>query len=492
MKVIYKILLLLLFIGVLAGLFLLSSPKSDNKTKVQKLGENHFAGPFKVQVVINPEQAKVGNNQVQILLLNKDDEPVINAKIKAVAEMPAMGSMPTMYAPAEISNEKTGLYQGQFELPMMGAWPLTLNIDAGAQGQAEISFDMSTSRKGLTLSSATPSTFARAENTEKRSTELQPKAFTIDAYRRQLIGMRTEEVTCIQMVKTLQASAIVTYDETRLTDINLKFDGWIEQLNADFVGKKVAKGEPLLSVYSPDLISLQDEYLQSLQRHQAGLKSATARRLTLLDINPRQIRAIEKRGRAIDALPILSTINGTIIEKHIVTGSAFKAGTKLLTLADLSSVWVEGEIYAKDLPNVTIGMGAHVFVDDKTDNPLSGTVSFIDPVLNNATRTARVRVQLANPDGLLRPEQYVRLQLQLELGPRLVVPREAVIFSGKNRIVFLDLGEGRLQAREITTGESNDGFIEVLDGLNHGDLIVSSGNFLIASESKMKSGTEQW
>jgi len=492
MKAIYKILLLLPFIGVLAGLFLFSSPKSDNQTHVQNIGENHFAGPFKVQVIINPEQPKVGNNHVQILLLNKDDKPVTNAVIKAVAEMPAMGSMPTMYAPAEISNEQSGLYQGQFELPMMGAWPLTLNIDAGAQGQAEISFDMGTSRKGLIFSSATPSTFAVAGNTAKRSTELQAKTLTIDAYRRQLIGVRTEEVTCIQMIKTLQASAIVTYDETRLTDINLKFDGWIEQLNADFIGKKVAKGEPLFSVYSPDLISLQDEYLQSLQRHQAGLKTATARRLTLLDINPRQIRTIAKRGRAIDALPILSPINGTIIEKHIVIGSAFKAGTKLLTLADLSSVWVEGEIYAEDLPHISIGMSAQVFVDDKTAQPLSGTVSFIEPVLNNATRTARVRVQLANPGGLLRPEQYVRLQLQLELGPRLVVPREAVIFSGKNRIVFLDLGEGRLQARKITTGESNENFIEVLDGLAHGELIVSSGNFLIASESKIKSGTEQW
>ena len=492
MKAIYKILLLLVCLCLLAGLFLFFTSKPDTKLRVQNIGENYFTGPFKIQAVINPEQPKVGNNQLQILLLNKDNEPVTNATIKAVAEMPAMGSMPTMYAPAEIINEQTGLYQGSFEIPMMGAWPLTISIDAGAQGQAEISFDMGTSRKGLTFSSATPNTFAVAENPEKRSTELQSKTFTVDAYRRQLIGVRTEEVTCIQMIKTLQASAIVTYDETKLTDINLKFDGWIEQLNAGYVGKQVLKGQPLFSVYSPALISLQDEYLQSLQRHQAGLKSATARRLSLLDINPEQIRAIGKRGRSIDSLPILSPINGTIIEKHIVEGSAFKAGTKLLTLADLSSIWVEGEIYAEDLPSIKIGMAAQIFADDKTDQPLLGTVSFIEPALNNVTRTARVRVQLANPEGLLRPEQYVRLQLQLELGPRLVIPREAVIFSGKNRIVFLDLGEGRLQARKITTGESNENFIEVLDGLVHGDLIVSSGNFLIASESKMKSGTEQW
>ncbi|MDF1583784.1 MAG: efflux RND transporter periplasmic adaptor subunit [Methyloprofundus sp.] len=492
MKAIYKILLLLVFLCLLAGLFLFFPSKPENKPSVQNIGENYFTGPFKIQVVINPEQPKVGHNQLQILLLNKDNEAVTNATIKAVAEMPAMGSMPTMYAPAEIINKQKGLYQGQFEIPMMGAWPLTISIEAGAQGQAEISFDMGTSRKGLTLSSATPSTFAVAEDRQQRSTELQSKTFTVDAYRRQLIGVRTQQVTCIQIIKTLQASAIVTYDETKLTDINLKFDGWIEQLNADFVGKQVAKGEPLFSVYSPVLISLQDEYLQSLQRHQAGLKSATVRRLSLLDINQEQIRAIGKRGRSIDVLPILSPINGTIIEKNIVSGSAFKAGTKLLTLADLSSVWVEGEVYAEDLPSITIGMSAQVFVDDTADQPLLGVVSFIEPVLNNATRTARVRIQLANPEGLLRPEQYVRLQLQLELGPRLVVPREAVVFSGKNRIVFLDLGEGRLQARKINTGESNEAFIEVLDGLSPGDLIVSSGNFLIASESKMKSGSEQW
>lgn len=492
MKAISKILFLLVFISVLVEIFVFSSSKPEAKPHVKNIGENYFAGPFKIQIGINPEQPKVGNNQLQILLLNKDNEPIANAKIKAMAEMPAMGSMPTMYAPAEIINEQTGFYQGQFEIPMMGVWPLTLSIDAGVQGQAEISFDMGTSRKGLTLSSATPSTFAVAENTQKSSTELQSETFIVDAYRRQLIGVRTEEVTCIQMIKTLQASAIVTYDETRLTDINLKFDGWIEQLNADFVGKQMVKGEPLFSVYSPALISLQDEYLQSLQRHHVGLRTATERRLTLLDINPTQIRKIEKRGRAIDHLPILSPVSGTIIEKNIVADSAFKAGTKLLTLADLSSIWVEGEVYAEDLPSIKIGMNAQVFVDDKIDQPLLGTVSFIEPALNNVTRTARVRVQLANPEGLLRPEQYVRLQLQLELGLRLVVPREAVVFSGKNRIVFLDLGEGRLQARKITTGESNGDFIEVVDGLNHGDLIISSGNFLIASESKMKSGSEQW
>jgi Cu(I)/Ag(I) efflux system membrane fusion protein len=492
MNAIYKTLFLLVSISLLAGLYLFFTPAQDTDSNIKNMSENYFAGPFKIQVVIDPEQPKVGNNQLKILILNKDDKPVSNAKIKAVAEMPAMGSMPTMYAPAEIINMQTGLYQGQFELPMLGAWPLTLTIDAGAQGQADISFDMGTSRKGLTLSSATPSIFASTQSTEKRATKLQAKTFTVDAYRRQLIGIRTHEVTCIRMVKTLQASAVVTYDKTQLTDINLKFEGWVEQLNADYIGKQISKGEPLFSVYSPTLISLQDEYLQSLQGHQAGLKFATARRLSLLDISPAHIRAIRKRGRVLDTLSILSPTNGTIIEKYIVTGSAFKAGTKLLTLADLSSVWVEGDIYAKDLAHIKLGMNAQIFIDDKTDNPVSGVVSFIEPVLDNTTQTARVRVALPNPDGLLRPEQYVRLQLQLALGPRLVVPRDAVVFSGKNRIVFLDLGEGRLQARKITTGESNEDFIEVIDGLNHGDLIVSSGNFLIASESKMKLGTEQW
>lgn len=470
---------------------------ADNQDVIQNIAAEHFAGPFKVQVAIDPEQPRVGKNQLKLIIRDKNNQAVSHARINAVAEMPAMGSMPTMYAPAEINYVQAGLYQGQFELPMMGAWPLSLSIDAGTQGQAQISFDMGTSRKGLSLSWATPSPFAtqsaNPENNLPKSSSLPAKTFKVDPYRRQLIGITTDKVTCINMTKTLLASAQITYDQTRLTDISLKFDGWIEKLNADFVGKKVRQGQPLFTVYSPELISSQDEYLHSYQRNsQSSLKAAAKRRLSLWGINRSQIRALEKRGRSLEQQAILSPVSGTILEKNIVAGSAFKASSKLLRIADLSTVWVEGQVYAEDLPWIKLGMTAEVILANKPNAPLTGKVTFIEPFLENVTHTARVRVELANPDGLLFPEQYVKLQLQLNLGERLIVPEQAVMFTGENRIVFVDLGDGRLQAKKITTGVRNNDSIEVVDGLQHGDTIITSGNFLIASESQLKAGTDQW
>lgn len=487
-------------LGLIASLILFLPQATEKQVTIQNIGQEYFAGPFKIQLVIDPEQPRVGKNQLNIIIRDKDNQAVNNASIQAVAEMPAMGSMPTMYAPAEISNVQPGLYQGQFELPMTGAWPLTLTIDAGIQGQARISFDMGTSRKGLSFSSATPSTFSAVQPSSQNAlssnaTSLQAKSFKVDAYRRQLIGVSTEEVTCINMTKTIHANAQISYDQTRLTDINLKFDGWIDKLNADYVGKQVKKNQVLFTVYSPELISSQDEYLHSFKRSQLGknsLKAAAARRLSLWGINRSQIRALERRGHALEYLPILSPITGTIIEKNIISGSSFKASSKLLRIADLSTVWVEGQVYEADLPWIKLGMDAQILLENNPDTSYIGKVTFIEPFLENDTRTARVRVELSNPDGLLRPDQYVRLQLQVNLGERLVVPEQAVVFSGENRVVFVDLGEGRLQAQKIKTGVRNDDYIEVVEGLNYSDVIVTSGNFLIASESKLKAGVDQW
>ena len=498
MNRLYKSLLLLTVICVLAlstSYFIYSPDKTSKAPELKRIGQEHMSGPFKVQVKINPEQPRVGNNRLTLIILDKNNKPVAGANIKAVAEMPAMGSMPTMYAPAEITSPQPGLYQGQFKIHMMGAWPLTLTINAGTQVQAKLTFDMGTSRKGLSITSTTPSTFATQTDRQPASAPLQARTFTVDAYRRQLIGVTTESVRYINMTKTIEANAHISYDETRLTDINLKFDGWIGQLNADYVGKHVKKGEALFTVYSPELISTQDEYLHSLQRSQSGpnsLKAAAVRRLSLWGLNRTQIRALGKRGHSLEYVAILSPITGTIIEKNIVSGSAFKASSKLLRIADLSTVWVEGQVYVADLPWLKIGMIVHVVQDDSSNAPFTGHVTFIEPFVENETRAARVRVELPNSDGLLRPEQYVRLQLQVDLGKRLVVPEQAVVFTGKNRVVFLDLGDGRLQARKIKTGVRNNDFIEVVEGLQLGDVIVSSGNFLIASESKLKLGSEQW
>ncbi|MFU8831121.1 MAG: efflux RND transporter periplasmic adaptor subunit [Wenzhouxiangella sp.] len=495
MKAVNKIRLLELVISlmILSVIGLTWFPRSGEETHTD--APVFPAGPFNVQVMLEPEKPRIGNNRITLVVHDQDNRPVADAAIQAVAEMPAMGAMAAMPIPIDIESVKPGVYQGRFELPMTGAWPLTLSIDSATKGQARLTFDMGTSRKGVSLTSATPGDSAPQVSVKTASPAPEPATFTVDAYRRQLIGVTTGKVMHRKLIKTIHSPARIAYDETRLTDVSLKFDGWIGRLDADYVGKPVKKGQALFTVYSPELVSAQDEYLDSLRRGRTGPGSLTAaayRRLTLWGIDATQIRALERRGQAAEYVPILSPVTGTVIEKHIVPGTAFKASATLLRIADLSTVWVEGQVYESELPWVKVGMKAEVVLEDAPDSPLPGKITFIEPTVDNKTRTARVRVALPNPDGVLRPDRYARLNLRIDLGERLVVPEQAVIYAGKSRVVFVDLGGGRLLPKKIGTGLRNDDFIEVLDGLAAGDVIVTSGNFLIASESKLKAGLEQW
>jgi membrane fusion protein, copper/silver efflux system len=484
-----------LLLAVTGGTFLWFRSDNDVREKVPP-GPLYTAGPFRIHTGIDPEQPRVGKNRLTIAVYDKDDRPVDHARIQALAEMAAMGTMPAMPAPAEMRTVGNGLYQGRFEIPMAGAWPLTVTIAAGGE-TAELSFEMNTSSKGLRLTNSTPSPLGTQPDQPISTIPRRKKAteFTVDAHRRQLIGVTTEEVAYQTLTQTVRAAAVVAYDETRLTDISLKFDAWIGQLYADAIGAPVKKGQVLLTVYSPELVSAQDEYLQTLRRSGAAaeaLRLASRRRLALWDIGPDQIRALERRGRAADYLPIRSPVTGTVIDKRIVAGTAVKAGSRLLRIADLSRVWVDGQVYQSELPLVHAGMAAEVVLPDDPGRTIHGTVSFVYPFLEGETRTARVRVEVPNPNGLLRPEQYAQLRLTAYLGKRLVVPESAVLYAGDLRIVFLDLGDGRLEPRRITTGLRSDDLIEVVNGLKAGDIVVSSGNFLIAAESKLKAGIDQW
>ncbi len=484
------------FLVLVATLFLWSDFDQSSVNKATT-GPFHAAGLFRVQVAIDPEQPKVGKNRLTVIVHDKDGHPVDDAAVSAIAEMPAMGAMPAMQAPADIKPEGGGgRYHGQFELPMAGPWPLTINIEAGGE-MAELVFELNTSSRGLTLTSATPSPFAAPRDHSVTPTPRRQKhsEFTVDAHRRQLIGVTTGKAAYQHLTQTIRAAAIIAYDESRLTDISLKFDAWIGQLYADAVGAPVKKGQVLFTVYSPELVSAQDEYLQTLARSGAvgqALRLAARRRLALWDIRADQIRALEQRGRAADYLPIRSPVTGTVVDKQIVAGTAVKAGTRLLRIADLSRVWVEGQVYESELPLVHVGMAAEIVLPDIPERTINGTVSFVYPFLEGETRTARVRVEVPNPNGLLRPEQYAQLRLTADLGKRLVVPESAVLYAGDLRIVFLDLGDGRLEPRKITTGVRSDDLIEVVDGLKAGDSVVTSGNFLIAAESKLKAGLDQW
>lgn len=328
--------------------------------------------------------------------------------------------------------------------------------------------------------------------------EVETGVIVVDARRRQLIGVKTGLVRRESMTKTIRTIGTVVPAETRLTDVTLKVKAWIGKVTADFTGIFVREGETLFSFYSPEIWSAQEEYLESIRRAQESptrtnrLVEAAEARLRLWGIGASEIDAIRKQNRPSEYLRYASPATGTVMKKTIVEGSAVEAGELLYRIADLSTLWVEADIYENELPLVEVGQTAEISLSYQPQRAFEGTVSYIYPYLNPKTRTARIRIEVPNPDGSLKPAMYTNVSIRVALGERLVVPESAVIYAGKSRVAFVDLGEGRLEPRKIQTGIRTDGLIEVLEGLREGEIVVTSANFLIAAESKLKSGMDKW
>jgi Cu(I)/Ag(I) efflux system membrane fusion protein len=477
------------------------------------------AGPFQLAVSIQPETPVVGKNHIVIQVRDNQGEHVEDASVRVVGEMSAISSMPAMYAQADIVETTPGMYQGEFELSMAGVWLLAVEVATDEAHHVDLSFDMVTGREGIKLITATPIDDVAYHTCSMHPSvksampgtcpicgmdlvsvtrdELQSGSILVDKGRRQAIGVKTGNVVKKHFEVPIILQGEVTFDETRLIDISLRFDGWIGNLNADFIGKPIRKGDILFSVFSPELLSLQKEYLGTLKRSGAGSKrtdftTASRKRLMLWGLTAKQISWLGRQGKAQNYLPIFAPADGVVIEKNIVRGSAFKQGEGLLRLADLSSLWIETYAYERDLPLIETGMNASVTLSNLPEQGFEAKVMQIDPFLTKNTRTTRVRLDVKNANGLLKPGQFTRVTLKADLGDMLVIPEEAVMVSGDKRIVFRDLGDGRLEPQTILTGYSDGEYIVVQEGLADGDAIVISGNFLIAAESKLKSGIDQW
>jgi Cu(I)/Ag(I) efflux system membrane fusion protein len=327
--------------------------------------------------------------------------------------------------------------------------------------------------------------------------EVSSKTITIDNRRRQMIGVETERVFVRDLRKDIRAVGHVTYDERRLSKVTLKFDAWVGELFANYVGAQVNKGEVLFMVYSPELLAAQQEYLETLKRlarrgSEDSLVKAARQRLKLWDMSSWEIKELEKRGRPNEYVAIYAATSGTVVAKNIEQGSAVKMGETLFRIADLSQVWVEAEVYEADLELIREGMAATITLPYLPSQTYEATVDYIYPYLEADSRTARIRLNLENTDGALKPDMYAEVKLVADFGHRLVVPEEAVMIAGESRVVFVDLGEGKLKPVKIKTGRRGQGFIEVIDGLKPGDTVITSGNFLIAAETKLKAGIDQW
>src|SRR5437870_8169830 len=330
---------------------------------------------------------------------------------------------------------------------------------------------------------------------------MQPGAIVIPAVTRQLIGVRTAPVSYAPLAQEIRAVGTVEYDERKLTKVNLRVSGWIEQVFINAIGQSVRAGQPMLTLYSPDLLATQDEYLLALKaqaqledsplaeaRQDAAALVASAReRLRLWNLNDEQIAAVERRGKAERVLTVYAPSSGIVLKRQALPGNYVEPGTTLYELADLSTVWIHGDIYGSEITAVRLNQSAEVTFESYPGETFRGKVAYIYPYLNEATRTVRVRMEFANPHLKLKPGMYGNVMLHVDAGRRLVVPKEAVLDSGLRQLVFLDLGQGVYQPYPVKLGRRSQEYVEVLEGIKEGDLVVTSANFLLDAESKLAS-----
>jgi RND family efflux transporter MFP subunit len=317
----------------------------------------------------------------------------------------------------------------------------------------------------------------------------------------QNMGVRTVTVELRSLVKEIRTTGKVAIDETRQVSINAKVIGWVEKLRADYLGKRLRKGEVLMEVYSPEWVSTQEEFLQALSLRAAlsphsadhaitsaqQLVESARRRLEFWDIPTSAIDAVAREGKARRTLPLLVPASGTLVAKNIVEGQSFAPGTELLRLADLSRVWVLGEVAQNDLPFLAIGQAARVRLPYGSQALTEGTIAFIAPVSDARAKTTSVRIELENDEERsLKPEMVVDVSLQKSLEAAWVVPEQAVLRTGRRTWVVVSLGQGVFEPREVVLGATAAGYTQVLEGLREGELAVLSAQFLIDSESNLK------
>ncbi|MGA2506591.1 MAG: efflux RND transporter periplasmic adaptor subunit [Chitinispirillaceae bacterium] len=329
----------------------------------------------------------------------------------------------------------------------------------------------------------------------------------IDPTTIQDMGVTTETVAARDLKKEIHVSANIDLNERAISIVNTKIMGWIEKLYIDYTGQTVKKGQPLLEIYSPDLVSTQDEYLQAVRylknlpegtsdnarKGAADLVESSKRRLLNWDIPESELAALEDRGTAKRTMTIFAPSDGVVLEKMVVSGQNVMPGMELYKVADLSEVWAIANVYQEDLPYVKIGTEATIDVPSIDGRTFRGKVQFISPVLDASTKTAAVRIAVRNTADLqLKPQMFANVTVQSPLSRNVLsVSQQAVIHTGQRNIVIVSLGNGYFKPQEVKLGMSAEGYVQILAGLHEGQTVVTSSQFLIDSESNLKAAIGQ-
>lgn len=334
----------------------------------------------------------------------------------------------------------------------------------------------------------------------KKDTPIPANEIVISPARLQSIGITFAPARMQEIEKHISTVGHIEADERNVKHVHVRFDGWIEELFVDYTGETVQKGQALFSVYSPELVATQEEFLLALQAQNmlgenatpvaaAGAQSAfqaAYQRLLLWGISKANIKQLKRTKKATRTMIIDSPIQGTVINKMAFAGMRIDPDSELYTIADLSHLWILGDIYENELPYISIGQTANITLTYLPNEQFKTTLSFINPTVDPQTRTIKVRFEIDNKNNLLKPGMYVNLELKIPLGQRLVVPKNAILLTGERSVIFIYHGEGKIEWRDVQIGARSDDLVEIIQGIKEGDEIITSANFLIDSESQLK------
>jgi membrane fusion protein, copper/silver efflux system len=332
------------------------------------------------------------------------------------------------------------------------------------------------------------------------STSMPAETVQITPDKQQLIGVKYGQVEKTGGSRSIRAVGRVAFDETRIQHIHTKIEGWIDKVFVDYTGQLVTKGQPLLTIYSPDMLASQRELLLAAKAVEGmknnplpdafdqseSLLQAARQRLELWDLSEAQVNQVLRTGEPIKNVTLYSPIGGYVIERKAFPQLKAMPETDLYTIVDLNRVWIMADLFEYEAPNFHVGEIARVSLQSLPGKTFSAGINYIQPEVDPMTRTLKVRLDMDNPHLALKPDMYANVEFRVNLPARLTVPAEAILNAGEHKTVFVDRGKGFFEPRQVKTGEHEGDRIEILSGLNEGERVVTSGNFLIDSESQLK------
>ena len=445
------------------------------------------AGDLSVALALEPDPPTTGDNTLLVTLKDASGKPVDGAHLAFQYNMPAMGSMPEMKGGGETKAMGGGRYRVHYPLRMNGDWTLTLGIEAPGHAPTQVRLMVSPPRKGFSLEGRSSPGGRTGAAGEAAGLEVSP-------YRQQLLGVRFATVEERDLTRSIRGFGQVEVDERQLADVTLRYEAFIESLAVAETGRAVKAGEPLLTLYSPDLLAAEEEYLAANASGDGAeaLRTAAGRRLRLWGLSDADLARLRSAGRTAGRLTLRAPASGVVLEKNVVVGTRVMPGQVLYRIGNLGKVWVQAQFFESEAPFVAVGQAAAISVPALPGEKMEGRVTFLAPRVDEKTRTLQARIELPNPKRLLLPGMFADVRAERSLGKVLSVPTSALLMSGEHRYAFVERPDSRLEPVGVEIGATAGELTQVRSGLSAGERVVVGPTFLLGSEAQLRDAIPRW